>query len=354
MALDHAAIAQLRIERQPAETNATKQSNTLLQFSFALTITISAIGLALFWPEPQAAAVNAQATVNNVAQDNKLQLLIATEQNNDNYALVKPIPAQSGTKVLDASGHIVARQVANVSSRVTGKLNALYLAEGQQVAKNQIIAEVDAEQAKIAYLLAQAELSSQQAHAEELAVALRFSDKTLQRQRDLFTTRLISEQQLDNGERDQQQLQAQRHRQQAVIALAEQKLALAQYQLAQHQIRAPFTGVVISKNAQVGELISSGNSSGGSIRTGVATIVDMDSLEIEVEVSENYINRVHVGQNVIATLDAYPDWHIDSHVVAVIPTADRQKASIKVRVKLLTYDARIFPDMGVKVSFLKA
>jgi HlyD family secretion protein len=138
-----------------------------------------------------------------------------------------------------------------------------------------------------------------------------------------------------------------------MVHSAEQRVELAQYQLNQHKIRAPFDGVVISKNAQVGELISAGSSGGGFIRTGVGTIVDMSSLEIEVEVGESYINRVYPGQKVIAKLDAYPQWKINSEVVAVIPTADRQKASIKVRVKLLEVDARVLPDMGVKVSFMK-
>ncbi|MFT6208962.1 MAG: multidrug resistance efflux pump [Colwellia sp.] len=138
-----------------------------------------------------------------------------------------------------------------------------------------------------------------------------------------------------------------------MVDSAMQRVELAQYQLNQHKIRAPFDGVVISKNAQVGELISAGSSGGGFIRTGVGTIVDMSSLEIEVEVGESYINRVYPGQKVFAKLDAYPQWIISSEVVAVIPTADRQKASIKVRVKLLTADPRILPDMGVKVSFMK-
>ncbi|MBA6252014.1 MAG: HlyD family secretion protein [Colwellia sp.] len=138
-----------------------------------------------------------------------------------------------------------------------------------------------------------------------------------------------------------------------MVDSAMQRVELAQYPLNQHKIRAPFDGVVISKNARVGELISAGSSGGGFIRTGVGTIVDMSSLEIEVEVGEGYINRVYPGQKVFAKLDAYPQWIISSEVVAVIPTADRQKASIKVRVKLLTADPRILPDMGVKVSFMK-
>ena len=255
--------------------------------------------------------------------------------------------------VLDASGHVVARRIATVSSRVTGKLNRLNIEEGQRVSKSEILAELDDKQAAISYQLALAELSAKQASFDEFTLLFKQQTSRFNRNKSLANRQLISEQLLEDSKFRNAQLAIQIRNKQAMVHSAEQRVELAQYQLNQHKIRAPFDGVVISKNAQVGELISAGSSGGGFIRTGVGTIVDMNSLEIEVEVGESYINRVYPGQKVIAKLDAYPQWKIKSEVVAVIPTADRQKASIKVRVKLLEVDSRVLPDMGVKVSFMK-
>jgi RND family efflux transporter MFP subunit len=260
----------------------------------------------------------------------------------------------NNSSVLDASGHIVARRIATVSSRVTGKLTQLHIEEGQQVQHSQILAELDDKQAQISYQLAQADFSANQARLNELEIVHLHELKRLERRASLFKKSLISEQLLDDTRFATEQIEAQLTNKHALVELSKQKVALAQYQLEQHKIRAPFDGVVISKNAQVGELISSGSSGGGFIRTGVGTIVDMSSLEIEVEVGESYIKRVHANQKTVATLDAYPNWQIPSEVIAVIPTADRQKASIKVRVRLLTTDLRVLPDMGVKVSFLRS
>jgi len=255
--------------------------------------------------------------------------------------------------ILDASGYIVARRIATVSSRVTGKLNQLHIEEGQRVSKSEVLAELDDKQATISHQLALAELVSKQADSEELALLFQQQTQRFNRNKSLAKQQLISDQLLEDSQFKNAQLAIQVRNKNALVQLAQQRVALAQYQLNQHKIRAPFDGVVISKNAQVGELISAGSSGGGFIRTGVGTIVDMSSLEIEVEVGESYINRVYSGQKVIAKLDAYPQWPINSEVVAVIPTADRQKSSIKVRVKLFEVDPRILPDMAVKVSFIK-
>lgn len=263
------------------------------------------------------------------------------------------ITGKTNEIVLDASGHVVARRIATVSSRVTGKLNRLNIEEGQRVSKSQILAELDDKQAAISYQLALAELSAKQASFDEFTLLFKQQTLRFKRNKSLADRQLISPQLLEDSEFRNAQLAIQIRNKQAMVRFAEQRVELAQYQLNQHKIRAPFDGVVISKNAQVGELISAGSSGGGFIRTGVGTIVDMSSLEIEVEVGESYINRVYPGQKVIAKLDAYPQWRISSEVVAVIPTADRQKASIKVRVKLLEVDPRVLPDMGVKVSFMK-
>jgi len=260
----------------------------------------------------------------------------------------------SNAVVLDASGHVVARRVATVSSRVTGKLEQLHIEEGFKVNKADIIAELDDKQANISYQLALADLSAQQARFEEMLVLQKFAQQKSHRQSQLAKSQLISVQLSEDSELKTAQIIAQLKNRKALVELAKQRTELALYHLEQHKIRAPFDGVVISKNAQVGELISAGSSGGGFIRTGVGTIVDMNSLEVEVEVGESYINRVHAEQEVIATLDAYPQWQINSQVIAVIPTADRQKASIKVRIKLFDIDHRVLPDMGVKVSFLSS
>ena len=135
------------------------------------------------------------------------------------------------------------------------------------------------------------------------------------------------------------------------VVVAERNVALWQQQMDDMIIRAPFDGVVTTKDAQPGEMISPVSAGGGFTRTGIGTIVDMDSLEIEIDVNESYINRVEPGQPVEATLDAYPDWKIPCKVIAIIPTADRQKSTVKVRVGFDQLDPRILPDMSVKVAF---
>lgn len=314
------------------------------------------VGQNIFYPQLSFdAKSNVEASVN---VSNKLV----------NQSIPQPNLASQGTKltaknllseqenqtVLDASGYVVARRIATVSSQVTGKLSLLKIEEGQRVSKSEILAELDDKQASITHQLAVAELSAKHASYDEFILLLQQHSLRFKRNQSLAEQKLISQQQLEDSEFRNSQLVIQIRNKKALMHLAKQRVELAQYQLNQHKIRAPFDGVVISKNAQVGELISAGSSGGGFIRTGVATIVDMSSLEIEVEVGESYINRVFAGQKVIAKLDAYPQWQIDSEVVAVIPTANRQKASIKVRVKLLAIDSRILPDMGVKVSFKKA
>ena len=138
-----------------------------------------------------------------------------------------------------------------------------------------------------------------------------------------------------------------------VVGVAQSQVGLVRQSLADLEIRAPFAGVVISKDAQPGETVSPMSAGGGYTRTGIATIVDMDSREIEVDVNEAYINRVQDGQRIEAVLDAYPDWKIPGHVLSIVPTADRQKATVRVRIAFDQLDPRILPDMGIKVSFLE-
>jgi len=339
-------IQQLTIDRS------IKSSPAKFPIILTISISITAIALVSYWLSTDAVAESVNQSPITAKQAKLIAPIGITTNKNKLPELTVSTHSAKIQSVLDASGHIIARRVATVSSRVTGKLEALHIEEGVEVKKSQVIAELDDHQARLSYQLTLAELSAQQASYAELIIIKKYAQQAADRRVQLAESQLISVQLNDDSQLKLAQLSAQIKRSIAQIEQAKQRVELAHYQLAQHKIRAPFNGVVISKNAQVGELISAGSSGGGFIRTGVGTIVDMSSLEIEVEVGESYINRVFAGQQVLATLDAYPKWSIDSEVIAVIPTADRQKASIKVRVKLLNLDARILPDMGVKVSFL--
>ena len=344
-------LSKLSIDRTP------EVKTTWLSVNYAGIVILTLLSSSLYFVGqifffPTTATEKASHVLTNKTQLNRLDQ--SNNQPTSSLITDKKITEKNNNIVLDASGHVVARRIATVSSRVTGKLNRLNIEEGQRVSKSEILAELDDKQAAISYQLALAELSAKQASFDEFTLLFKQQTLRFKRNKSLANRQLISEQLLEDSEFRNAQLAIQIRNKQAMVHSAEQRVELAQYQLNQHKIRAPFDGVVISKNAQVGELISAGSSGGGFIRTGVGTIVDMSSLEIEVEVGESYINRVYPGQKVIAKLDAYPQWKISSEVVAVIPTADRQKASIKVRVKLLEVDSRVLPDMGVKVSFIKS
>jgi len=347
MTTDKSSLAQLTIDR--SEQDSKSASTIAIMTFFGLILIV----VAFYWFNAnfnsQPVGLKEQQTVSATLQTELSSVIAVSKKATIDLS---PTSEMLNKAVLDASGHIVARRIATVSSRVTGKLNLLNIEEGQRVSKSQVLAELDDQQAKLSYELALAELSSKQASFDELLIVQQQQLQQSQRLNELFKNKLISEQRIDDARFKSQQISAQLNNKQAMIDLSKKRVELAQYQLSQHKIRAPFDGVVISKNAQVGELISAGTAGGGSIRTGVGTIVDMSSLEVEVEVGESYINRVFAGQQVLATLDAYPQWQITSEVEAIIPTADRQKASIKVRIKLLEVDGRVLPDMGVKVSFL--
>ncbi|MFT5758363.1 MAG: HlyD family secretion protein [Alteromonadaceae bacterium] len=347
MNTDKSSLEQLTIDRSAQDSSSISTITTISLFSAII------IAVLFYWFDSKAMSEPLVSTDLKVATD-LTQTLNASviPVSKEKPISSSPAPKNENKAVLDASGHIVARRIATVSSQVTGKLNRLTIEEGQRVVKSQVLAELDDQQAKLSYQLALAELSAKQASFNELLIVQLQQLQQSKRLSELFKNKLISEQRIEDAGFKTQQIAAQLNNKQAMIDLSTKRVELAQYQLSQHKIRAPFDGVVISKNAQVGELISAGTAGGGSIRTGVGTIVDMSSLEVEVEVGESYINRVFAGQQVLATLDAYPQWQIASEVEAIIPTADRQKASIKVRIKLLEVDGRVLPDMGVKVSFL--
>lgn len=266
----------------------------------------------------------------------------------------KPPSIAAASSVLDASGYVVARRQATVSSKVTGKVVEVFVEEGMQVEKDQIVAKLDdtTQQAQLSYAMAQAEASRATLH--EIDAQLRIARLERDRFRDLAKRNLTSESSVDTAEASYDELAARLETGRENVTVAERNIDLAADALSNMTIRAPFAGIVVSKNAQPGEMISPISAGGGFTRTGICTIIDTDSLEIEVDVNEAYIQRVKAGQPVSATLDAYSNLRIPAEVIAIVPTADRQKATVKVRIGFLERDERVLRDMGVKVAFLGA
>jgi RND family efflux transporter MFP subunit len=264
----------------------------------------------------------------------------------------RPPSVAAASSVLDASGYVVARRQATISSKVTGKVLEVLVEEGMRVEKNQVVARLDdtTQKAQLAVAVAQAEAS--RAALAEISAQLRNAKQERDRQRDLAARGLTSRSALDNAEAVFDELAARLETGRENIDVAESNVLLARDALSNMTIRAPFAGMVVTKNAQPGEMISPISAGGGFTRTGICTIIDNDSLEIEVDVNEAYIQRVAPEQRVSAVLDAYPDWRIPAEVIAIMPTADRQKATVRVRIGFLERDTRILRDMGVKVSFL--
>jgi RND family efflux transporter MFP subunit len=252
--------------------------------------------------------------------------------------------------VLNASGYVTARREATVSSKITGKVMEVLIEEGVKVTQDQILARLDDTNVQASLQLAQAQFAAARTALEETRVRQREADQELQRQQKLLAGTVATQADYDRAEASALALRARLAQQETEITVTDRTVAIWRQQLEDTIIRAPFAGVVTSKNAQPGEMISP-MSSGGFTRTGICTIVDMDSLEIEIDVNESYINRVSAGQPVEATLDAYAGWKIPCRVIAIIPTADRQKSTVRVRVGFDQPDPRILPEMSVKVAF---
>ncbi len=255
--------------------------------------------------------------------------------------------------VLQATGYVTARRQATVSAQITGTLTEVLIEEGERVEAGQVLAQLDdtAQQARMAE--ARAQVAATRAQAGQFRTQLAQNQRDLERQQELVGRKLVSQQSVETTRTQGETLSAQLTAQQRAVDVAEAQLRSAKVQLDYTTVRAPFAGVVIAKAAQVGEIISPLSAGGGFTRTGIGTIVDMDSLEIEVDVNESYINRVQPNGKTETVLDAYPDWTIPSHVVAIIPTADRSKATVRVRIGLDVKDPRILPDMGARVSFFE-
>ena len=269
-------------------------------------------------------------------------------------APAQPVAGGGGSaSVLDATGYVTARREATVSAQITGTVTQVLFDEGDHVTAGQVIARLDATAQKAALAQAQAQLQSAQALLRQDEAQLAQSVRDVARAEDLVKRNLVSQQAVEQARTQVDTGTALVQSQRKQIEVAEANVRAAQVQLDYCTVRAPFSGVIIAKAAQVGEIISPFSAGGGYTRTGIGTIVDMDSLEIEVDVNEAYINRVQPEQRVESVLNAYPDWKIPSHVIAIIPTADRSKATVKVRIGLDLKDDRIVPDMGVRVSFLE-
>jgi RND family efflux transporter MFP subunit len=256
--------------------------------------------------------------------------------------------------VLNASGYVTARRAATVSSKVTGKVIEVLIEEGMKVQEGQVLARLDDTNVKASLRLAEAQLVSATNGLAETQVRIREAELELKRQSDLIKNKIATQADYEHAEAAALALRARLEQQRSDVIVAQRTVATWEQQVDDTVIRAPYSGVVTSKNAQPGEMISPISAGGGFTRTGIGTIVDMQSLEIEIDVNESYINRVQPKQPVEATLDAYPDWKIPSKVIAVIPTADRQKSTVKVRVGFDKLDPRILPEMGVKVAFHEA
>jgi RND family efflux transporter MFP subunit len=262
--------------------------------------------------------------------------------------------AGTQASVLNASGYVTARRRATVSSKITGKVIEVNVEEGMSVREGQVLARLDDSTHRAALVLAQAQVEASKSALRESSVRLAEARLTLDRRLRLIKENLIPQADVDQSQAEADSLEARIAATREQIKVAESQVAVQQTDLDNTVIRAPFSGVAISKDAQPGEMVSPVSAGGGFTRTGICTIVDMRSLEIEVDVNESYINRVKRAQAVTATLDAYPDWQIPAQVITMVPTADRQKATVLVRIGFKSLgDPRILPDMGVKVTFLR-
>jgi RND family efflux transporter MFP subunit len=317
-------LSALRIEREPLDAGGGRW----VKWVVLLVVLGAAGGGAWFW----------------LTRERPVEVEVAT---------VSERAAGTQASVLNASGYVTARRRATVSSKVTGKVIEVNVEEGMAVREGQVLARLDDSTLQAALKLYRAQLEAAKRQIPESEVRLGQARIQLQRQERLRTDGLNTPNDIDNARAEVDSLVARIGSAQEQVKVAESQIAMQETAIEDTIIRAPFSGVAISKDAQPGEMVSPVSAGGGFTRTGISTIVDMGSLEIEVDVNESYINRVRTGQPVTAVLDAYPDFQIPAHVITLVPTADRQKATVLVRIGFAKLDPRILPDMGVKVTFLR-
>ena len=254
--------------------------------------------------------------------------------------------------LLNASGYVTPRRRSTVAAKITGRVTGVFFDEGMRVREGRLLATLDDSDARRALNAATADRNASRAAIADLEVQLKYAQIQLHRAQELFSEKVQSQEALDTARTNVDSLNAKILLARNQVTASEARVLEAQQAVDNCIIRAPFSGIVVSKDAQVGEMVSPISAGGGFTRTGIATIVDMNSNEIEVDVNEAYIARVRSGQKVVATLDAYPDWHVPCRVRTIIPTADRDKGTVKVRIAFDKLDPKILPDMGVKVAFL--
>jgi RND family efflux transporter MFP subunit len=268
-------------------------------------------------------------------------------------AAVTDRAAGTQAAVLNASGYVTARRRATVSSKITGKVIEVNVEEGMRVQEGQVLARLDDSSPRATLALSKAQAEAARSAVKENDVHVAQARVTLGRMTELLKAGFGTQADVDAAKLDVDTTTARIAHLQQQINVADRQIELQQTELDNYVIRAPFTGIATTKDAQPGEMVSPVSAGGGFTRTGICTIVDMKSLEIEVDVNESYIGRVKPAQGVSAILDAYPEWLIPAHVITVVPTADRQKATVLVRIGINVSDSRILPDLGVKVTFLR-
>lgn len=320
MSTDKESLDGLRIDR-------TAKRRSVSPWLFVILLFLLATGGGVFWFVTRPKAVVVRTTV------------------------VQEKSAGGQKTLLNGSGYVTARRAATVSSKVTGKVVEVLVEEGMKVEAGQMLARIDSVNVQATLRLSEAQLDSARQALKETQANLEQAQRELKRFNQLATEKIASPSDVDRAEASAKSFQARLEHQRSQVIVAERDVAQWQQHLDDTIVRAPFAGIVTVKNAQPGEMISPMSAGGSFTRTGICTIVDMSSLEIEVEVNESYINRVEPGQRVAATLDSYPEWQIPCKVIAIIPTANRQNATVKVRVGFDQLDKRILPDMSVKVAF---
>ena len=282
-----------------------------------------------------------------------LLLVLAGRKAEVQVAQARAAGSEESLTVLNASGYVTPRRRSTVAAKITGRVKEILVEEGMHVEAGQVLARLDDSDAQAAYSAAKADRDAAKAAIPGLEANLKDAEATLVRTRDLQKSGYIDQQSLDHALAARDSLKSQLSVSKAQVKAAEARMAISQRDIDNCTVRAPFTGIAVSKDAQSGEMVSPISAGGGFTRTGISTVVDMASLEIEVDVNESYIAKVLPGQKVEATLDAYPEWKIPCSVRTIIPTADRQKATVKVRIGFDKLDPKILPDMGVKVAFLQ-
>lgn len=259
----------------------------------------------------------------------------------------------ASASVLDATGYVVARRMATVSAKITGKVREVLIEEGQRVEAGDVMARLDPVDADAQRNLSASQLEAAQSQIVGTQAQLKEAEANAARLGALVAQKLVSRAQFEQAVAQRDSLRAQVATAQRNAQVARNSLAIASNGVDNTIVRAPFAGIIIAKSAQPGEIVSPLSAGGGFTRTGIGTIVDMDSLEVEVEVGEAFIGRVKPGMRTETVLNAYQDWKIPGKVIAIIPAADRGKATVKVRVGLDAKDPRIVPDMGARVGFLE-